>query len=136
MKVHGIQAVDVDIDESVFNIKLNDTATLSPDAVKKAVTDAGFSVSSFTMTVDLPATTIENDAHIVIGNATYHFLNVPKQNIAGKVALRLLDKQFTTAAEHKKYKKYTTMACYETGVTGKCCPNSSSSASRVYHVTL
>lgn len=43
-KLDGVEAVYVDIDEGIADIKLKEGATLSEENIKKAVADAGFTV--------------------------------------------------------------------------------------------
>jgi copper chaperone CopZ len=64
MKMPSVQDVQVDIENSIFNIAFKPGSKVSPDDVKKAVSDAGFAVASLKMTADFSATQVENDAHV------------------------------------------------------------------------
>src|SRR5688500_4753956 len=73
-KLPGVQSVDADIKTSAFNIKFNNGASIDPDALKKAVEDAGFSVAKLQLSGDFKNVQVKNDAHVNIDNRTFHFL--------------------------------------------------------------
>ena len=135
-KVPSIESVDVDIDESVFKIKFKKAANVQPDEIKQAVVDAGFAVASLKMTADFPATQIGTDTHINFANGTYHFLNVPAQTISGEKTFTVIDKNFVSAAEFKKFRKLTKMKCFETGKAENCCEKDIAAGTRIYHISL
>lgn len=135
-KVSSVESVDVDINESVFNIKFKKGANVQPDDIKNAVVDAGFAVASLKMTADFPSTQIGKDTHIQFANGTYHFLNVPAQTINGEKTFTIVDKNFLSSAEFKKYKKLTGMKCYESGKSENCCEKDIPVGTRIYHITL
>lgn len=135
--VSFVKDVKSDIKNSAFVISFKDSTLVDLDALKKAVTDAGFSVASFKAVVNFTNQSIKNDAHIEQAGKTWHFLNVQSQTLNGTKTVVLVDKSFVTAKDFKKYSKFTTMKCYETGVMESCCTKSSSNASkRIYHVTI
>lgn len=133
--VPSIGSVDADVENSTYLIQFKPGEKVVLDDLKKAVQDAGFSVAGLQVTATFTATEVFNDAHVEIDGSTYHFLNVPKQTLQGDKTFSIVDKNYVTAAQHKKYKKFTKMACFETGVMGSCCP-SGKAAKRVYHVTM
>ena len=135
-KVPSIESVDVNIDESVFNIKFKNGANVQPDDIKKAVVDAGFAIASLKMTAEFPETKIGTDTHIKFANSNYHFLNVPAQTINGEKTFTVVDKNFVSPAEFKKLKKSTKMKCYETGKAESCCATDIAPGTRIYHITL
>jgi copper chaperone CopZ len=122
-----VDKVDPDIENSSYEISFKPGAAVNLDALSKAVVDAGFSVSKLKVTTDFSNTKIQNDAHVSLNEQSFHFLNVTPQVLNGEKTLTLVDKNFVSAKDHKKFSKATTMKCYETGVMeGK----------RIYHVTL
>lgn len=135
-KVPSIESVDVDIDESIFKIKFKNDANVQADDIKKAVVDAGFAVASLKMTADFPATTIAKVTHLNFANGTYHFINVPAQTISGEQTFTVIDKNFVSPAEYKKFKKIANMKCYETGKAEACCEKDIATGTRIYHITL
>lgn len=136
VKLPAVQNVQEDIEHSSFEIIFKPGSTVAPDDIKKAVTGAGFAVASLKMTANFTNTNIENDTHVVIEGNTYHFLNVSKQTLSGDQTFKLVDKNFVSQAENRKYKKYTSMKCFETGMSENCCHSGNKKGSRIYHVTL
>lgn len=130
-----IESVDADVETSTYQVKFKPGQTVVLDDLKKAVQNAGFSVASLKVTASFTNVDVFNDAHIELDGSTFHFLDVPKQTLQGDKTFSVIDKNYVTVAEHKKYKKFTKMACFETGVMGSCCPGGKA-AKRVYHVTI
>jgi copper chaperone CopZ len=133
-KLASVQSVEVDIDQSVFQIQFKDKAHVQPDDIKKAVTDAGFAIASLHIKAHFPMLNLAKDAHNTYAGATYHLLNEAKQAPNGDVAFRIVDKGFVPDAAFKQYKKMTSMHCIETGKLASCCPKDASIGSRVYHI--
>ncbi len=136
--VSFVKDVQSDIKNASFIVSFKENETIDFDALKKAVTGAGFSIASFSAIVHFSNTSIKNDAHIDIAGKTLHFLNVQAQTIDGDKKITVVDKNFVTAKEYKKFSSYTTMKCYETGVMESCCTNKKGVEEkvRIYHVTL
>lgn len=135
-KVPFVSNIDADVEQSTYTIHFKEGEQVVLDDLKKAVSDAGFSVANMQVLVTFNNTEVYNDAHINVGGSTFHFLNVKQQVLQGDKAISVVDKNYVPAAEHKKYRKYTKMECFETGMMGSCCPAGSASAKRVYHVTI
>lgn len=135
-KVPFIKSVDADVEKSSYTITFKEGEQVILDDVKKAVTDAGFSVASMQVTASFENTEVYNDAHVKLGGSTLHFLNVPKQVLNGEKTFTILDKNYLSISARKKYRKYTKMECFETGMMSSCCPGGKSAANRVYHVTI
>lgn len=135
-KVSFVKEVHPDIEGSKYHITFKDDKSIVLDDLKKAVEGAGFSVAALQVTANFPPTQIANDAHINYGGSTYHFLNVPNTTISGEKTFTIVDKKFLPDADYKKYAKYTTMKCVESGRMAACCTNNGTAGTRVYHVTL
>jgi hypothetical protein len=131
-----IKNVDVNVEKSTFTVQFKDGATVVPDEIKKAVVDAGFSVASMQLTVAFDKTEVYNDAHVNVGGATFHFLNVDKKTLQGDNTITVVDKNYLPLKSYKKYGKYTKMKCFETGYMAACCSKDPLSSNRIYHVTL
>lgn len=132
-----VQGVKVDIKTSTFQVDFKEGMPVDVDAVKKAVEDAGFSVAKLKLTGTFDQVAIQNDTHIKIDGKTFHFLKVDKQILQGEQVITLVDKDFVTAKEFKKYSAATAMACVKTGRAQNCCTKDGVVAdSRIYHVTL
>jgi len=135
-KLSFIKTVDADVETSSFNIQFKEGSKVVLDDVKKAVQNAGFSVASMQVTASFLSEAVSDDAHITLDGSYIHFVNAPKQTLQGDRTFTVIDKGFLTAAEHKKYSKFTTMKCFETGLTDAACPGHLPTAKRIYHVTL
>ena len=136
-KVSSVASVEADIKNSAFHIVFKKDAAVDIDALKDAVEDAGFSVGSLRLTGTFNELKIANDEHIKIGNENFHFLNVGNQVLNGETTIKILDKNFVTAKEFKKYNGATKMHCLQTGKTESCCVKEGmTEGERVYHVTI
>lgn len=137
-KLPDIQSVSVDIEQSRYDIVFRQGSKISPDDLNKAVTGAGFSIAQLKITASFGSVTVENDAHLELDGNTYHFLNVPKQQLSGAQTFTIVDKNFLPAETYKQYRKYTSKPCFESGKMEACCNGGAKAvkASRVYHVTI
>jgi copper chaperone CopZ len=136
-QVSFIQDVKVDIKSSSFLVNFKEGTLVDIDAMKKAVEDAGFSVAKLRLTGDFTSVAIENDAHVQINGKTFHFLNIKPQTLQGEKVITIVDKDFVSAKEYKKYSAATGMSCIKTGRAQNCCVKDGITAdSRIYHVTI
>lgn len=136
-KVAFIQDVKVDIKTSSFQVNFKEGVPVDFDVLKKAVEDAGFSVAKLKVTGVFDKVDVQNDAHVQIDGKTFHFLRVNKQTLQGEKAITLVDKDFVSAKEYKKYSAATSMSCIKTGRAQNCCTKEGIAAdSRIYHVTI
>ena len=136
LKVPSIKSVVPDVEKSSYAIVFKEGTSVVIDDVKKAVTDAGFSVANLQLTIAFNNTEVYNDAHVTSGGIAFHFLNVPKQALNGDRKITVIDKDYLPQNEYRKYAKYTKMKCFETGYMAACCPMDHNAAKRIYHVTL
>ena len=136
-KVPFVASVRADIKNSAFNIVFNEGQEINIDALKKAVEDAGFSVGSLKLTGNFNEVKIAADEHIKIGNDNFHFVNVKSQTLNGEQTIAVVDKNFVTEKQFKKYSAATKMSCIQTGKAASCCVKDGiPAAARVYHVTI
>lgn len=136
-KVSFVESVQSDIKNSAFNIVFKPGSDVNIDALKNAVEDAGFSVGGLKITGSFSEVKIAADQHVKIGNENFHFLNVSSQVLNGEKTFKLLDKNFVTAKDFKKYSGATKMSCMQTGKAASCCVKDGiSEGDRVYHVTI
>ena len=132
-----VKEVTSDIKNSSYNISFKEGSNVDVDALKKAVTGAGFSVALLKVNMGFQNASIKNDAHVKVAGKTYHFMNVQPQILNGNKTITIIDKNFIAAKEYKKYSKFTTMKCYETGRLENCCSKENGKAGeRIYHVTI
>jgi len=135
-KVSTIESVKANIKESSYSIVFKKDAAVNPDEIKKVVEDAGFFVARLELTMNFDNVEIKNDEHVFADGLNLHFLNVQPQTLSGEKVVTLLDKNFESAKEYKKYAQYTTMKCFTTGVMEDCCNNKNVAGKRIYHVTI
>ncbi|MBS1918388.1 MAG: heavy-metal-associated domain-containing protein [Bacteroidetes bacterium] len=134
-----IESVDVNLNKNLFILSFKKDVPVDIDVIKKKVEDAGFSIAKFWITVNLSNEQIQNDAHVSVSGMNFHFMNVKPQTLNGIERLQLIDKNYISAKEFKKFSTYTSMSCYQTGTMGNCCKSKDdavASGSRIYHVTI
>jgi copper chaperone CopZ len=136
-KVSFVESVKSNIKNSSFDIVFKKETPVEIDALKGAVEDAGFSVGKFEITGSFVDVKISKDQHVKIGDANFHFLNAGDKVLNGEATLTVIDKDFVTEKEFKKYSKGIKAPCFQTGKAASCCikdgiaPNA-----HIYHVTL
>ena len=132
-----VDKVDSDIKNSAYLISFKNNMPIDFDALKAAVTGAGFSVAQLKVTANFDNVKVQNDTHVLMEGKTLHFLNVPNQTLNGSKTFTIVDKNFAAAKDIKKYAQFTTMKCYQSGVMESCCAKKDGSVgTRVYHVTI
>lgn len=135
-KVNSIESVKANIENSSYTIQFKKNIPVDLDAVRNAVVDAGFNVANMKVTTNVNNVDVKKDAHVTVGDNTFHFINAKQQQLNGEVTLHIVDKGFLSDNDFKKYSAFTTMKCMETGQMEACCNTSKSGNQRVYHVTL
>jgi copper chaperone CopZ len=131
-----VQSIDTDLNGSAFLLSFNEKA-VDPDAIRKKVEDAGFSVADLVLTARFEPTTIEADKHIDLQGLMFHFVGGRKSELNGVQNIRLVDRHFIPAKEAKKVQSLTKLDCYNTGIMGDCCNSKATSVPRrVYHLML
>jgi copper chaperone CopZ len=136
-KVPFVQSVRPDIKNSAFEIVFKPGQHVDIDALKFAVEDAGFSIGTLKLTGSFDNVKIANDEHVKIGTDNFHFLNVSSQVLNGEKTITMVDKDFVTAKEFRKYSAATKMKCIQTGKAASCCEKEGLPAgTRIYHVTI
>jgi len=136
-KVSFVQVVKVNIKNQEYVIAFKEGSVIEFDDLKRAVEDAGFSVASLKVMGNFNDVKIEKDMHIQVGGQSLHFMNGNNQSLNGEKTLTIVDKNFISAKDFKKYSSASKMECVQTGKAGVCCAKDGISAdARVYHVTI
>ena len=136
-KVSFVESVRSDIKNSAFNIVFKANMPVSIDALKDAVEDAGFSIGSLKLTGSFNGLNVEEGKHVKIGNENFHFLKVNDPLPDGEKTITVVDKNFVSAKEYKKYSAATKMSCMQTAKASDCCVKDGlAEGERVYHVTI
>jgi copper chaperone CopZ len=135
-QVPFVASVKPNIKNSAFEILFKDNMEADADVLKKAVEDAGFFVAKLKFTGVFDKVPVKNDEHVRVGTQVYHFLNVKDQVLTGEQSLTIVDKNFLTLKEFKKYSTASAMTCVQTGKASDCCTKEGlTPGSRIYHVT-
>ncbi|MBL7741135.1 MAG: heavy-metal-associated domain-containing protein [Chitinophagaceae bacterium] len=130
-----IQSVHADIKNSAFDIVFKDNADVDIDEIRKAVEDAGFAIGNLKLTGSFRNVKVENDKHVQIGNKHFHFVDISSQVLEGEKTITVVDKDFLTSKQFKKYSASTKLKCMGSGkVAGDC--SGVAAGTRMYHVTI
>lgn len=136
-EVAFVDKIMVDIKNQQYNITFKQDAEVDPDALTKAVEDAGFSVASLKLTANVDAVKLAKDHHVKIGNKFFHFLNGAGKELKGDVSFNVVDKGFVSDKEFKKHASLSKMQCVQTGRMANCCrADDVPDQSRVFHVII
>jgi copper chaperone CopZ len=136
-KIPFVESVKPDIKNSAFAIVFKENTQVDIDAIKNAVEDAGFSIGSLQLTGNFTEMKVEKDQHMKIGNENFHFLNADGQVLKGEQTITVVDKNFVSEKQFKKFSAATKLNCIKTGKVTSCCEKDGMAAGeRVYHVTI
>ncbi len=132
-----VSTVKSDIKNAAFDIQFKEGMPVDIDAMKNAVEDAGFFVAKLQLTGNFNNVDVKSNEHVVIGDKTFHFLEVNDQVLNGEKTLTVVDKNFLTNKEFKKVSHATKMECLQTGKAAGCCiKDGIAQNTRIYHVTI
>ena len=136
-KVPFVKEVKVNIKDQEYKLVFKEENNIDFDALSKAVEDAGFSVASLKVTGKFAGIVAEKDKHAELNGINLHFLNGNKEELSGEKTITIVDKNFLSAKEFKKYANTTKHTCVQTGTSGDCCTKEGIAAhERVYHVII
>lgn len=123
-KVPNVANVQEDIEHSSYHVQFNNPSLISPEKLKKAVLDAGFSVAWMELDINFHNTEIASDSLLKLDELIFYFVGVNKQILNGEKRLLIVDKDYLQEDDRKKF-------------TGNYGPGSSgSNGEKIYHVTL
>jgi copper chaperone CopZ len=131
-----IDKIDTDLNATTFLLTFKKDVPVNIDAIKGKVEDAGFSVGKLVMTASFHDVKVQNDTHVAFGGSTLHFMDIKNQVLNGDKDITVIDKNFVSSKQFKKFTTETTMPCYKTGVMADCCKPGAAVSQRVYHVTI
>ena len=136
-EVPFVKEVTVNIKNQEYLIAFKEQSEVSFDELKKAVEDAGFSVASMKVTGSFSDVNVEKDKHIQIDGKNFHFIKIDKMILKGEQTFTIVDKDFLSARDFKKYSAATKMECIKTGKAAECCAKDGiHTDDRVYHVII
>ena len=131
-----VDKIDTDLDNTTFVLTFKAGVPVNIDAIKAKVEDAGFSIGKLVMTANFDAVNVQNDAHVSFSGSTLHFMDVKNQVLSGDKDITVIDKDFVSTKQFKKFSTETSMPCYKTGMMGDCCKTNTGASGRIYHVTI
>jgi copper chaperone CopZ len=132
-----VDKIDTDLNSTTFLLSFKPGVPVDIDQIKQKVDDAGFSVAKLVLTANFDQVTVQRDTHINYAGSTFHFINAKNQVLSGDRDITVIDKDFVSAKQFKKFSTETTMPCYQTGVMANCCKMEAKATShRIYHVTI
>lgn len=102
-KIHFVEKVEVNIKSQEYQINFVKGIKFDLDDLNKAVKDAGFSIASLKVTAQFDKIKITKGELVKVGSQTFCFLNGEKVLLNGEKTVTLVDKNFLTAKEYKKY---------------------------------
>ena len=102
-KVPGVQTVKEDIEHSSYHIRYSDSARINLENLRKAVVDAGFSVARMDLKANIDTRDIANDSSLQMNGMIFRLVDLKRQTLNGERTLRIVDKDFITEKERKKY---------------------------------
>src|SRR6187200_765421 len=106
-KVPFVQEVKVNIKSQEYTIIFKESNNADFDALKKAVEDAGFSVASLKVTGNFSDVSVQKDKHLQLDGKNFHFINSSDKVLSGEQTLTIVDKDFLSAKDYKKYSAAT-----------------------------
>lgn len=136
-KVPFVQEVKVNIKSQEYALTFKENSDPDFDALKKAVEDAGFSVASLKVTGKFTDLNVEKDKHVQLDGKNFHFVKAGSKVLNGEQTFTIVDKDFLSAKEFKKYSAATKLECIKTGKAENCCVKEGfHTEERVYHVII
>ena len=136
-KVSFVQEVKVNIKKQEYAIIFKENTETDFDLLKKAVEDAGFSVASLKVTGTFSDINVEKDKHIQLDGKNFHFVTAGSKVLNGEQTFTIVDKDFLSAKDYKRYSGATKLECIKTGKAESCCIKEGiHTEERVYHVII
>jgi copper chaperone CopZ len=132
-----VDKIDTDLNSTTFLLSFKPGVPVNIDQIKQKVDEAGFSIAKLVLTANFDKVAVENDTHVNYSGSTFHFISAKHQILSGDRNITVIDKDFVSAKQFKKFSTQTTMPCYQTGVMASCCKMEGKTApQRIYHVTI
>lgn len=136
-KVSFVNEVKVNIKRQEYSVVFKENSNPDFDVLKKAVEDAGFSVASLKITGSFSDVSVDKDKHIKLDGKNFHFVSNSNKVLNGEQTFTIVDKDFLSARDYKKYSAATKLECIKTGKAENCCVKDGiHTEERVYHVII
>ncbi|MBX9783474.1 MAG: heavy-metal-associated domain-containing protein [Chitinophagaceae bacterium] len=132
-----VETVEVDLQNTSYNLKFKEGAEVNFDAIRKKVEGAGFTVGMLSVVAEFKDAKVKNDALLMFGGQVFHFVNVKEQVLNGEQQFRIINKYFVPLKEAKKFQSLSKSEILKTekaGAEGKAL--GVDAAARVFNVTI
>jgi copper chaperone CopZ len=137
VKLPFIDSVSPDVEHASFLIHFREGSHADPDAIRKAVENAGFNVGLLKMNAQFRQIEATPGKTLDYEGIRLHFFVSSDIKLDGERSLTFMDKGFVTLKEFRKTATGDHAACLQSGRASQCRaaagldPNS-----RIYHVSL
>jgi copper chaperone CopZ len=102
-----VTKVEADIKTYSFEISFKPNTIVDFDLIRKKVEAAGFAVSAFYANISFNNIPVKAGEPVVLQNKTFLFVDTKKQVLNGDKRIKIMDKGFVTAKEHKRGNYFT-----------------------------
>ena len=102
-KVPDVASVQEDIEHTSYHIQFSDPQKISLENLKKAVTDAGFSVAWMEVKARFNQAEVANDSTLKLNEFVFYFVDISRQKLNGERRLLIVDKDYLSEKDRKKY---------------------------------
>jgi len=103
--IPGVEKITIDLNSSSFIIQYKPGTAVNVADIRKKVQDAGFSVGSLVVDMNLKNVAAANNSSFSYNNSSFIFVETTAKSLHGIVKLKLLDKGFITDKEFKQLSK-------------------------------
>jgi copper chaperone CopZ len=103
LKVPNVSTVQEDIEHTSYHIQFKDLQNVSLENLKKAVTEAGFSIAWMEVDARFENTEVASDSTLKLSDLIFQFVDVHKQNLQGNAKLLVIDRDYLSDKDRKKY---------------------------------
>ncbi|MBL0881844.1 MAG: heavy-metal-associated domain-containing protein [Chitinophagaceae bacterium] len=121
-----VEKINVDIQKSTYEIVFKTGMGVDFDALSRAVVDAGFSVAQLQVTSVFNGIKAKKGSQVEVDGKMIQFINGNDQLLNGEKTFNIVDKNFVSAKEFKKY----------SASAGKTYESGFADGKRVYHAIL
>jgi copper chaperone CopZ len=102
-KVPFVESVTTNIKTQEYSLKFRENTVTDLDVLRRAVEDAGFSVARLQLTMDFEGVKVDHNTPVKISDQSFLFLNAGNEVLSGAKTLTVIEKDFLTTKEFKKY---------------------------------
>lgn len=136
-KLPFIDSVSPDVEHASFDIRFKSGSHADPDAIRKAVDNAGFSVGELRLHGTFSGLKAAPDAILDYDGIRLHLSGAGPEILDGERTLTIIDRGFVTAKEYKKWATGKWTGCLQYGNAAHCGAAAGlDPKTRIYHVRL